>query len=212
MRENYFLIQILLARGKYDQKSAEEETGNTTRGKDMLSAFHGGRKLQRKEILKKFLVEIQSYRTTTRGKRTVSSSGVWCVQRTPYNTDWTHPLILGLTPPCRHSEAKYPLCHRPTVPPLFWRSKGWILTLLIPNKVQVKQDSRTRPLPRCQAGFWLPNVVLVCITGPSSTSEATDSRAHVELIQLNREHFFSSGAKLAKQLRERKIGNRKTTS
>lgn len=134
MRENYFLIQILLARGKYDQKSAEEETGNTTRGKDMLSAFHGGRKLQRKEILKKFLVEIQSYRTTTRGKRTVSSSGVWCGQRTPYNTDWTHLLILGLTPPCRHSEAKYPLCHRPTVPPLFWRSKGWILTLLIPKR------------------------------------------------------------------------------
>lgn len=177
----------------------------------MLSAFHGGRKLQRKEILKKFLVEIQSYRTTTLGKRTVSSSGVWCVQQTPYNTDWTHLLILGPTPLCRQSEAKSPLCHRPTVPPTLLEKQGWILTLLLPNTVQVKQDSWTRPLPRCQAGFWLPNVVLVCITGPSSTSEATDSHAHVELIQLNRKHFFLSGAKLAKQLRERKIGNRKKT-
>lgn len=90
----------------------------------MLSAFHGGRKLQRKEILKKFLEEIQSYRTTTLGKWTVSSSGVWCVQQTPYNTDWTHLLILGPTPLCRQSEAKSPSVTDRLCPPLFWRSKA----------------------------------------------------------------------------------------
>lgn len=56
MRKNYFLIQILLARGEYNQKSAEEETGKTTtRGKDITLCPSWGKKNSEERNTKEIL-------------------------------------------------------------------------------------------------------------------------------------------------------------